>query len=147
MFHFVNMHRRAWSLFLIIVMFSAVGCAGMGSPLMNAMRFGGGGVVPQSQEMAYAPPLKLRIEKCHWTQTINRMEDYDGMYAAMGAMSQMPVKAQDDFLVVEMALTNYGDEARAPVRRSFWTSSSWIFRRACSSRRAASSQRRDASSR
>lgn len=69
------------------------------------------GKMPQNEEMDYSNPLKLKIEKCYWANTVNRADDFSGFGSRLPDMS---VKAQDSFLVVEIALTNYGNQPLTP---------------------------------
>lgn len=72
------------------------------------------GRVPQSTEMEYAPSLKMRIERCYWTDTINPMDDFDTSFRPAQGMPKIEKKAQNSFLVVELAIRNDGDRPLTP---------------------------------
>jgi hypothetical protein len=57
--------------------------------------------------------IKIRIVRCYWAQTINQMDDLDQAYIPAGA-AKMTRPAQNSFLVVELAMTNYGNKPATP---------------------------------
>jgi Domain of unknown function (DUF4352) len=94
--------------------FLLCGCTGGESGTGLGMNLGPS-KYPQSTELAYADPIKMKIERCYWSKTINPMEDYDQIYQPPANMPGMSKTAQDSYLVVELALTNYGNSPMAPT--------------------------------
>jgi hypothetical protein len=71
----------------------SIGCSGNGvKSLFEGQR------IPQSQEMTWAPPLRMKIERCYWSKSAPGISE----------------NSQDEFLIVELAMTNYGNEPLAP---------------------------------
>jgi hypothetical protein len=72
--------------------------------------FGGNaGPYPQSQEVDYAPPLKMKIERCYYATSINQMDDMGSQFQGTN-MPGLVIKPQAMFLVIELAMTNYGND-------------------------------------
>jgi hypothetical protein len=105
------MSRRLFSAITILIgAFLSSGCSVLQpGPAVSATS----SKVPQSEEMTYADPLKMKILRCYWTDTVSPFDDTD-MNLPAGAYRPTK-KAQDAFLVVELALTNYGDKPMSPV--------------------------------
>lgn len=86
---------------------SALGCSSLSSG--TSVRYS------QDAEVDFAPPLKLKIERAYWTESINRADDF--AIPSRGSFKpDMSVKAQDGFLVIEVALTNYGSNPISPSK-------------------------------
>lgn len=71
--------------------------------------------IPQSQEMDFAPPLRMKIERSYWATSVNPMDDYAGAYQSTPGMTGGSIKPQDSFLVVELAITNYGNQPLSAI--------------------------------
>lgn len=99
------------------ISFLVLACISCGCSAINSV--GGSSVtkVPQSQEMTWATPLRLKIEHCSWTRTVSRSDDFPGQAGSLPPQIQDAYKlnAQDNFLVVELAMTNYGTEPLHPL--------------------------------
>lgn len=87
---------------LVSLLVLATGCGNV----QNAMFTGTATRIPQSQAIDYAPPIKMQIDKCYWTNSVNIAEDLAQTSGV--ALPEMRIKAQDSFLVVEVSMTNHG---------------------------------------
>ena len=92
---FTASHLRALALLCCLV--GLTGCTVMTATTIHSAR------LSQNEEMDWAPPLRLKIERCYWTQSVNKMDDFANGRAMRGVVGdQMNVTAQDSFLVVEL---------------------------------------------
>lgn len=102
------------SLRLSLLMLACISC---GCSALTSVAGSSPAKVPQSQEMTWATPLRLKIERCSWARTVSRSDDFPGQAGSLPPQLQDAhnVTAQDNFLVVELALTNYGTEPLHPL--------------------------------